>query len=1220
MKNLFIYFQIVMFSLIFNGLSYGQKITGTTAAASSGAANDVVDGNLGTRWGSNSTDSEWITVDLRNSYDIGKVVIIWEYASAQDYTLEGSDNNIDWTTIESKTGLPEGGRTDEFKGLNVKFRYVKMNGTKRSTIYGYSIFEFEVYQNVAPVLSSLTINPDNSLIQPGDSKQYTITGKDQNNENFDLTGSTIEWTVNGYGCSITTDGLLTSTVVGNYVVSAACKGISSNTSTLKVSHPLITGTNFGSVPPPTGHEPDKAFDNNINTFFDYSQPDGGYTGVKLNSGKVITKIRFYPRGWEQYLIDRMIGGKFQGSNTGENEGYTDLYTITTSPNSELNEVIINDLNAYTYIRYIGPNGGYCDVSEIEFYDASSALITGTIFGSVPPPTGHEPDKAFDNDNGTFFDYSQSDGGYTGVKLNSVNGKVITKIRFYPRGWEQYFIDRMIGGKFQGSNTGENEGYTDLYTITTTPNSQWNEVIINNPNAYTYIRYIGPNGGYCNVSEIEFYGYEKSNDGNTFTYKLSNPRITRSDGLDWFEFDVQVKASVDGTYLASALVEFDFNNTSLSTTSWTTTLAAPFIASNSDGSGAKYLTTQAFNGTPSHYSIEVLGNSGSLTRVPYNTSDWVQMTTSYQQLMSVKGLITSNTGVADVTPYILNLEGRQNNITAPGTYLAYGSVSFDPANFTNTYLGRIYANSTWTQTGGSTNGVPFTDWAVPVNTSVWDGTATLTGGTEQIASALRVHSGATLTIPVDGKLTVTGATDVITANGLIIQSNATGTGSLITGSATGSAIAQRFLSAGKWNIVSSPLVQSVSSFLTDNAGIAKNDNDGRGILEYLPVTNDWSLPSATGPAGNLGVGKGFSMRLQEATDAAVTFTGTLQAGAVSASANAGYWNCIGNPYTSAIGITNGSSSSVNFLTVNNANFETNFGAIYVWNKPDASNGNTGNYTTISNTAPEFNEVQQGQAFLVNAKNGVTSFNFTSTMQSHLPALTLKSTDNVWPTIKLQATVGSQKSSTVIAFNNGMTKGMDQTYDAGLLKGGSDLIVYSMLVEDNGIPFAIQALPSNDYKGMIIPLGLDFKTGGDVVFSSALLNLPSDCNVILEDQLLKKFTDLSKNVYTVAIAANSSTSDRFRLHTSYQTTGLDVSNDFGGKLFAYSIRNTEIRINGNLSNHAVATLYDVQGRVVVIKNLEEGSINSIATPNIKTGIYMLYVKDNNKVQGFKIPVRE
>ena len=242
-----------------------------------------------------------------------------------------------------------------------------------------------------------------------------------------------------------------------------------------------------------------------------------------------------------------------------------------------------------------------------------------------------------------------------------------------------------------------------------------------------------------------------------------------------------------------------------------------------------------------------------------------------------------------------------------------------------------------------------------------------------------------------------------------------------------------------------------------------------------------------------------------------------------------------------------------------------------------------------------------------------------MQIHQPDLDLKSAKNVWPTINLEVSANSQKSSTVIAFNSRMTKGLDPTYDAGLLKGGSDLLIYSRLVEDNGIPFAIQALPSNDYSSMIIPIGLDFKTGGDVVFSATSLNLPSDCMIILEDKLNQSFTDLSKDVYNASVAANSSLSDRFKLHTSYLSTGLDM-NYFNGKLSAYAVRNVEIRLSGQVSNQAIATLYDIQGREILVKKLNEGNLNVIRTPNIKSAMYLLFIKDNGKSQGFKIPVRE
>jgi len=73
-------------------------------------------------------------------------------------------------------------------------------------------------------------------------------------------------------------------------------------------------------------------------------------------------------------------------------------------------------------------------------------------------------------------------------------------------------------------------------------------------------------------------------------------------------------------------------------------------------------------------------------------------------------------------------------------------------------------------------------------------------------------------------------------------------------------------------------------------------------------------------------------------------------------------------------------------------------------------------------------------------------------------------------------------------------------------------------------------------------------------------------------------------------------------------------------AYAVRNIEIRINGQVSNQAIATLYDVQGRVILVKTLEEGNLNVVRTPNIKTAIYMLSVNDKGKLHRFKIPVNE
>ncbi|MDP2334870.1 MAG: T9SS type A sorting domain-containing protein, partial [Bacteroidota bacterium] len=492
-------------------------------------------------------------------------------------------------------------------------------------------------------------------------------------------------------------------------------------------------------------------------------------------------------------------------------------------------------------------------------------------------------------------------------------------------------------------------------------------------------------------------------------------------------------------------------------------------------------------------------------------------------------------------------------------------------------------------------------------------------TPAVCKTLTIASGAALTIAPGKALTVTGALTNNATAGLVFQSDANGTGSLIAGSVSGQATAQRWMTAGAWHMVSAPVTgQTVAAFLTANTNIPTLGSD-RGMMDYDPSLNNWNAFFTDGLSnGSLTASKGFSMRV-DASDAALAFTGSVQAGsALVTGLTADLWNCIGNPYTSAIGINSNSSSTAKFLQTNvtdAANIDPNYGAIYVWEKLDNDPSQT--YTTYSNASPAF-EVQQGQAFFVKMNTLATSVSYTPAMQIHNGALALKSAEIPWPTIKLATKVGSRSSETVIAFNSAMTKGLDPTYDAGLFKGVSDLIVYSRLVEDNGIPFAIQALPDS-YSSMVIPVGVDFKTGGEVVFSAKLSDLPTECKVILEDKVSKTFTDLSKNTYTVTLQANSSVADRFQIHTSSLTTGInpDLS---AGNLSAYAIRNTEIRVNGEVSKNAVATLYDIQGRVILVKTMEEGSSNVIRTPNLKTGIYLLSVKDNQKVQRFKLAVNE
>jgi len=662
-------------------------------------------------------------------------------------------------------------------------------------------------------------------------------------------------------------------------------------------------------------------------------------------------------------------------------------------------------------------------------------------------------------------------------------------------------------------------------------------------------------------------------------------------------------------------------------------------------------TNVPNGT---YTINYTGGSFANVAVSGNNATILAPVGTYNNLQITVNSLSSVTGVnASLTAPTAPLAPTANLIQ-PACLVATGTISvtspmtglffsIDGVNYTNTTgIFTSVVSGTYSLTAMNAAGCVSPQASFTINenqttpgqwlgvTSDWGKDFNWCGGIPTSSTNVTIPSG--VTQPVIGVAVSASCNNINIGNGatLTLESDVNGTGSLIVSgvaSGAGTLIAQRYLTTGAWHMVSSPLLgQSVAAFLSANSNIPTNGSSQRGMMDYDPTNNGWNSFFTDGAAnGSLGGGKGFSMRVG-ISNAAVIFTGLLQVGAMSALADANLWNCVGNPYTSAIGITaNGSGTNTeNFLTKNgvtNTNIDPNYG-IYVWDQSDGSNNIYGRFTAISNVpnpyTPTLN-LQQGQAFFVKMNAAKSSVNFTAAMQLHSTGLPLKSTKDIWPTIKLETTADNQKSSTIIAFNNGMTKGLDPTYDAGLLKGSSDLIVYSKLVEDNGIPFAIQALPANDYNSMIIPVGLDFKTGGQVVFSAELTSMPSDAKVILEDKLLKTFTDLSKNDYTVTIAANSSISDRFQIHTSYLTTGTTTDLAFE-KLNAYAYRNIEIRLKGTVSAGATATLYDVQGRNILVKILEGSNLNIIPTPNIRTGIYMLSVNDHGKVTGFKIPVAE
>jgi hypothetical protein len=121
--------------------SSGEIISGAATAQANPAL--AVDGNLTTRWSSAWADSQWIRIDLGQSFDIHRVVLVWEAAYGKFYRIEVSQDTLNWSQIFSTTS-GDGG-TDDLTGLSGSGRYIRMYGVTRATQYGFSLFEFEVY-------------------------------------------------------------------------------------------------------------------------------------------------------------------------------------------------------------------------------------------------------------------------------------------------------------------------------------------------------------------------------------------------------------------------------------------------------------------------------------------------------------------------------------------------------------------------------------------------------------------------------------------------------------------------------------------------------------------------------------------------------------------------------------------------------------------------------------------------------------------------------------------------------------------------------------------------------------------------------------------------------------------------------------------------------------------------------------------------------------------
>jgi hypothetical protein len=105
-------------------------------------ASYAIDGDPATRWSSGFSDPQWLRVDLGARWQISEIRLNWENAHATAYRVELSTDGTTWKPVY-RTSNGQAGETT-VKVAKLPARFVRVYGTKRSTDYGYSLWELEV--------------------------------------------------------------------------------------------------------------------------------------------------------------------------------------------------------------------------------------------------------------------------------------------------------------------------------------------------------------------------------------------------------------------------------------------------------------------------------------------------------------------------------------------------------------------------------------------------------------------------------------------------------------------------------------------------------------------------------------------------------------------------------------------------------------------------------------------------------------------------------------------------------------------------------------------------------------------------------------------------------------------------------------------------------------------------------------------------------------------
>ncbi len=418
------------------------------------------------------------------------------------------------------------------------------------------------------------------------------------------------------------------------------------------------------------------------------------------------------------------------------------------------------------------------------------------------------------------------------------------------------------------------------------------------------------------------------------------------------------------------------------------------------------------------------------------------------------------------------------------------------------------------------------------TVIFNGTSTqLISGTNNItfAGAVTINSGATVSIAPTIGVTVTGAlTNSAGNSGLVIKSDATGTGSLIT-SSTPDATVERYLtnysssSDKKYHFLSSPVaLQAIQPGFVADPPASNVDFFSWDIAngKWKNSKNDagtWNTNFET----TFGVGKGYLVAYPTAP-VTKNFTGALNSAASNLVLTCFYndtkgngWNLLGNPFPSAI----------DYAQINSTRGDGMDAALYYY---DAATSNYLYYIKLSDGSIGSGSqyIPSMQGFMVHAKStGTKTITLNNSQRVHNgQTIYYKSAETVPSSLSLSVSAGGFKDEMFVHFRAGATTQFDGEYDAYKLPSYSAQTPQIYTTTSDQIDLAINGLPQLS-EGLEIPVS--FKAGifGQQTITADVSQAGS--TVFLTDLKTSATQNLRANPTYTFTAADGDATNRFVL---------------------------------------------------------------------------------------------